>query len=104
MNRVFKALSHPDRRRMVTMLRGGPMTSGDIASAFDTAWPTVSNHLATLKAAGVVEAEREGASIRYRLNVSALEEAVAFLLDIASLAPSKRPVAVATSNPKRNPA
>ncbi len=103
MNQVFKALSHPDRRRMVTMLRGGPMTSGAIAAAFDCAWPTVSNHLATLKAAGLVEAEREGASIRYRLNVSAAEEAIAFLLDVASLAPAKRPIVPATATPKRSP-
>jgi ArsR family transcriptional regulator len=83
MNSVFKALSHPARRRMVAMLRDGPMASGDIAAAFDMAWPTVTGHLAALKEAGLVEAEREGASIRYRLNISAVEEAIGFLLDLA---------------------
>ena len=83
MNTVFKALSHPARRRIVAMLRRGPMPSGDIAAAFEMAWPTVTGHLAMLKDAGLVEAEREGVSIRYRLNISALEEALAFLLDIA---------------------
>jgi DNA-binding transcriptional ArsR family regulator len=38
MNEVFKALSHPARRRMVAMLRDGPLASGDIASRFDMAW------------------------------------------------------------------
>ncbi len=85
------------------MLRAGPMTSGDIAAAFDCAWPTVSNHLATLKAAGLVEAEREGASIRYRLNVSAAEEAIAFLLEMASLAPTKRPRPMAPARTERSP-
>ena len=103
MNRVFKALSHPDRRRMVTMLRAGPMTSGDIAAAFDCAWPTVSNHLATLKEAGLVEAEREGASIRYRLNVSAVEEAIGFLLEVASRAPTKPPRPVMAARTERSP-
>jgi ArsR family transcriptional regulator, arsenate/arsenite/antimonite-responsive transcriptional repressor len=80
MSTVFKALSHPVRRRIVEMLRAGPMTSGDIAAAFDMAWPTVTGHLNTLKEAGLLEAERDGASIRYRLCISAVEEAVAFLV------------------------
>jgi DNA-binding transcriptional ArsR family regulator len=83
MNRVFKALSHPDRRRIVSMLRDRPMASGEIAAAFDTAWPTITAHLTTLKDAGLVEAERDGVSIRYRLNISAVEEAIGFLLEVA---------------------
>jgi DNA-binding transcriptional ArsR family regulator len=82
MNEVFKALSHPARRRMVAMLRDGPLASGDIASRFDMAWPTVTAHLAALKAAGLVEAEKDGASVRYRLVISAVEEAVAFMMEL----------------------
>lgn len=82
MNEVFKALSHPARRRMVAMLRDGPLASGDIASRFDMAWPTVTAHLSALKAAGLVEAEKEGASVRYRLVISAVEEALAFMMDL----------------------
>jgi DNA-binding transcriptional ArsR family regulator len=82
MNEVFKALSHPARRRMVAMLRDGPLASGDIASRFDMAWPTVTAHLAALKAAGLVETEKDGASVRYRLVISAVEEALAFMMDL----------------------
>lgn len=93
MNSVFKALSHPARRRIIAMLREGPLASGDIAAAFDMAWPTISGHLAALKEAGLVEAERDGASVRYRLMISAVEEAVAFLMALvdredAGLAPA----------------
>jgi DNA-binding transcriptional ArsR family regulator len=83
MNVVFKALGHPARRRIVELLRERPMVSGDIAAAFDMAWPTTSGHLAVLKDAGLIEAERQGGVIRYRLNISAVEEAAAFLLDLA---------------------
>ena len=83
MNMVFKALSHPVRRRIVAMLRDRPMTSGDIAAAFDMAWPSITGHLNALKDAGLVEAEKAGTSVRYRLNISAAEEAVAFLMDLA---------------------
>jgi DNA-binding transcriptional ArsR family regulator len=82
MNEVFKALSHPARRRMVAMLREGPLASGDIAGRFDMAWPTVTAHLAALKAAGLVETEKDGASVRYRLVISAVEEALAFMMDL----------------------
>ena len=80
MNLLFKALSHPVRRRIIDMLRKGPMASGDIAAAFDMSWPTITGHLNALKEAGLVSPEREGASIRYRLEISAVEEALAFLL------------------------
>jgi len=80
MNALFKALSHPARRRIIEMLRRGPMASGDIAAAFDMSWPTITGHLNALKEAGLVSPEREGASIRYRLEISAVEEALGFLL------------------------
>jgi len=80
MNGLFKALSHPVRRRIIEMLRKGPMTSGDIAAAFDMSWPTVTGHLNALKDAHLVSQERDGTSIRYRLEISAVEEALGFLL------------------------
>jgi len=83
MNAVFKALSHPVRRRIIEMLRPAPLASGDIASAFDMSWPTITGHLNALKDAGLVNPERTGQTIRYRLEISAVEEALAFLMDIA---------------------
>lgn len=93
MNTVFKALSHPARRRIIEMLRAGPLASGEIAQAFDMAWPSITGHLTALKEAGLVETERDGASIRYRLNISAAEEAAAFLLNLMDLraAPAAQP-------------
>ena len=90
MSAVFKALSHPVRREIVTMLQKRPMTSGDIAAAFDMAWPSVTAHLTALKEADLVETEREGTSVRYRLNISAIEEAIAVLLAITQKAKSAR--------------
>jgi DNA-binding transcriptional ArsR family regulator len=80
MNEIFKALAHPVRREIVAMLRKGPMNSGEIANAFDMAWPSVTGHLTALKDAGLIESEREGTTVRYRLNISAAEEAIGFLM------------------------
>lgn len=82
MNEVLKALSHPTRRKVLAMLTNGPLSSGEIASAFDVAWPTMTTHLNALKDAGLVSAERDGTSIRYRLNASVMEETAAALLDL----------------------
>lgn len=91
MNLIFKALSHPARRQIVAMLQKGPLTSGEIAARFDMAWPSVTGHLTALKDAELIEAERDGTTVRYRLNISAAEEAVGFLLGIMQAAkPSRR--------------
>lgn len=82
MNNLFKALSHPVRRRIIAMLRQGPMGSGEIAAAFDMSWPTITGHLNALKDAELVSTEKHGQSVRYRLEISAVEEAMAFLMDL----------------------
>ena len=83
MNEILKALAHPTRRKVLAMLKRGPLASGEIAEAFDVAWPTMTTHLNALRAAGLVTAERNGTSIRYRLNASVMEETAAALLDLA---------------------
>jgi DNA-binding transcriptional ArsR family regulator len=86
MNSVFKALSHPLRRKIVAMLQDRPLSSGEIAAAFQEAWPTITGHLAVLREAGLVDSEKEGTTVRYWLSISAVEEALAFLLDLKDTA------------------
>ena len=49
----FKALADPTRRRMLELLRDGDMTAGELAEHFNMSKPSISHHLATLKAAGL---------------------------------------------------
>jgi len=72
---VFSALAHPNRRQILTVLRvrGGTMTSGDLASRFDCAWPTTTRHLGVLVDAGLLRVETEGRERRYELDVDVLE-------------------------------
>lgn len=74
MNMVFDALAHPTRRGILELLHRGPMTAGQLAEAFPVSKPTMSNHFAKLRAAGLILAESRGASIHYTLNLSLLEE------------------------------
>ena len=76
MNRVFKALGDPTRRRILQMLRLRPMTAGELAAAFDLAKPTLSGHFAVLREADLISADKAGATITYRLNLSVLQDAL----------------------------
>jgi len=44
MSSVFKALSDPTRRRVLQMLRAGPLSAGAISDQFDVSKPTMSAH------------------------------------------------------------
>jgi DNA-binding transcriptional ArsR family regulator len=71
---VFRALSDPSRREILDLLRKGSLSSGEIAERFESKWPTISRHLAVLKDAGLVLAEREGQFIRYELNTTVFQD------------------------------
>jgi ArsR family transcriptional regulator, repressor of sdpIR and other operons len=75
-NKVFKALADPTRRRVLKLLRKGAMTAGDLSDRFPVSKPTMSAHFAVLQDAGLVEAEKSGRLIFYRLRMSVLEEAL----------------------------
>ncbi|HEY5412079.1 MAG TPA: autorepressor SdpR family transcription factor [Caulobacteraceae bacterium] len=76
MNKVFKALSDPTRRRVLQLLRQGPMTAGELAEEFAVAKSTMSAHFAALREADLIDARKAGATITYRLKMSVLEDAL----------------------------
>ena len=71
---AFRALADPTRRRILELLGSADLTAGELADHFDMTKPSISHHLNTLKAAGLVDAEREGQSIVYSLNTSVLQD------------------------------
>ena len=77
---TFRALADETRREILTLLASGSKTSGQIAAQFDSSWPTVSRHLAVLRDAGLVTAERAGQEIHYELNTSVFEDLVRHLM------------------------
>ena len=81
-NSVFKALAHPARRQVLAILRKGPRLAGELADEFEASWPTMSRHLAVLKDADLITAERQWNQILYRVNTSVLEDAASALLGL----------------------
>jgi DNA-binding transcriptional ArsR family regulator len=75
-NRVFKALSDPTRRRVLQLLRERPLSAGELSDRFPVSKPTMSAHFSVLQEADLIEAERRGRTILYRLKMSVLEDAL----------------------------
>ena len=90
-NRVYRALADPTRRRILALLRERPMTAGELAGQFNLAWPTMSGHFAVLRDADLVQADRAGSTITYRLNQTVLQEALMALMDALGVQPGERP-------------
>lgn len=82
MNDVWSALSDATRREILTMLRDGDMTAGEIADRFALSKPTVSHHLNILKQAGLITGEKRAQTITYRLNTTVFQD---FLKSVAAL-------------------
>lgn len=89
MNEVYRALSDPTRRRILALLRERDMTAGELAGQFELAAPTMSGHFSVLKEANLIQADRVGSTITYRLNVSVLEEAMLALMDAFRIDPGR---------------
>jgi DNA-binding transcriptional ArsR family regulator len=78
---TLRALGDPTRREILRALReSGDLPAGEIAARFPITGASVSHHLAVLKEAGLVQAERRGRSIVYSLDTTVFHEALEQLL------------------------
>jgi ArsR family transcriptional regulator, arsenate/arsenite/antimonite-responsive transcriptional repressor len=80
--RVFKALADPVRLRLLSMIAGaesGEACVCQLTVGFDVSGPTISHHLKVLREAGLIEGDRRGTWIYYRVLPQALEAASAVL-------------------------
>jgi ArsR family transcriptional regulator len=66
-SRLFRALGDETRLRIVALLSHGELCVCHLEEALGLSQPKVSRHLATLRAAGVVEPRRDGTWVYYRL-------------------------------------
>jgi len=64
---VMKALGHPTRLQMVEQLANGELCVAELTELAGADMSTVSRHLSVLKGAGILEDERRGNCIYYRL-------------------------------------
>jgi DNA-binding transcriptional ArsR family regulator len=79
---TFKALADPTRREILSALKRGSMTAGELADRFPITRASLSHHFNVLKAADLVRTERRGQHIVYSLNATVVEEIAAMLMDV----------------------
>ena len=83
LSEIFKALSDPNRVALVARLAaaGREATVSELAACCPTDLSVVSRHLAVLRSAGVLEAEKRGRQVHYRVRYGALSRALRSLAD-----------------------
>ena len=91
---MFKALSDPTRRQVLQLLREGPKSAGELAQHFPVSKPTMSAHFAVLREADLVQSDKQGKTIIYRLKMSVLEEALMEFTQLLGLNLTSRAEAV----------
>ena len=67
---TFSALADPTRRHVLELLRVRPMTAGELAEHFPVSKPTMSAHFAVLREADLVDVQKSGKTVIYRLKLS----------------------------------
>lgn len=75
-NETLKAVSDPVRRDILSMLKEGKKSAGEIGEHFNLTGATVSYHLAKLKKADLIAEEKHKNFIFYELNTSVFEDVI----------------------------
>lgn len=88
---ICKVLTEPKRLALLDALRVGEEAVGHLAERVGISLPNASQHLAVMRAAGLVEARRDGTTIRYRLAEPAIIEACAVIDRIIERRVAARP-------------
>ncbi|MBK0866970.1 helix-turn-helix transcriptional regulator [Saccharopolyspora sp. HNM0986] len=73
--RVFKAIGEPVRLRLLSLIAshaGGEACVCDLTGAFELSGPTISHHLKILRESGVIDGERRGTWVYYRVRPETL--------------------------------
>ena len=78
-NETLKAISDPVRRDILSMLKQGSKSAGDIANHFNLTGATVSYHLSKLKKADLISEHKHKNFIYYEINTSVFEDILNFI-------------------------
>lgn len=82
LNKAFKALADPTRRRILDLLKQQDLTAGQIADQFDMSKPSISHHLNILKNTDLVRDQKKGQYIIYSLNTTVLQDLIGWFFSL----------------------
>jgi DNA-binding transcriptional ArsR family regulator len=80
---VFDALSDPTRRALLAAIADSPaVTATELAGTLPISRQAVVKHLTALTEAGLLDRERSGREVRYRMTPAPLSDAVSWMADV----------------------
>lgn len=82
LHKTLRALADPIRRDILSMLKKGRMSAGEITDRFSVTSASISRHLSVLKEADLIRDTREGKFIFYEINTSVLEEIMLWITEL----------------------
>src|SRR5688500_18794536 len=85
--KIFQALADPSRRAIFESLAGGEAAVKDLTARFKISQPAISQHLAILKEAGLVNARREGRCVYCRMEPRGMNPLVDWITHYRSFWP-----------------
>src|SRR5262249_48618068 len=87
--KIFQALADPSRRAIFESLTRGEAAVRDLTARFDISQPAISQHLACLKDAGLVNGRREGRLVYYRVEPRGMKPLIDWLEHYRSFWPER---------------
>jgi ArsR family transcriptional regulator, cadmium/lead-responsive transcriptional repressor len=79
---VFAALADPNRRRLLAAVGGPPAQATQLGGDLPISRQAVVKHLSALADAGLLERERRGREVRYRMTPEPLSDAVGWMAEV----------------------
>ena len=79
MNETLKAISDPVRRDILSMLKEGRKSAGEIGEHFNLTGATVSYHLSKLKNADLISEQKYKNFVYYEINTSVFEDVISWI-------------------------
>jgi DNA-binding transcriptional ArsR family regulator len=83
-NDVFGALADPTRRELLSSIARHPSTATELAGGLPISRQAVVKHLGALTDAGLLQRERAGREVRYRVTPEPLSDAVSWMAHVGA--------------------
>jgi DNA-binding transcriptional ArsR family regulator len=88
-DKIFQALADPSRRAIFESIMRGESAVKDLTARFDLSQPAVSQHLAALKDAGLVNGRREGRWVYYRVEPRGMKPLIDWIVHYRAFWPER---------------
>ncbi|MAY63039.1 MAG: transcriptional regulator [Rhizobiales bacterium] len=86
---LFRALADPMRRTLIDRLKAGERNATELRDGLGISQPAVSQHIAVLRGAGLIDERREGRSVHYRIRPEGFRPLVDWLTRYEAFWPAR---------------